>query len=274
MKYRHAFHAGNAGDVLKHVLLLALVKALRLKEGALTLLDTHAGRGLYDLAGPDAIRTNEANSGVARVLANQPPVLDDYRAAITAVQTDYGPSAYPGSPLLLAGLLRAQDRLIVNEKHPEEAALLRQALRGAPAQIHERDAYELWPALLPFETSRGLVLVDPPYEIPGEWDRIANALQYAQRVWAHGVTAIWYPVKDRAAQAAFEEKLAWLNIAKLYRVEHWLSANAPAGTFNGSGLYLINPPYAFVQKASALVEAVRAALANPDNPGRAKADWL
>ncbi|MCB2065657.1 MAG: 23S rRNA (adenine(2030)-N(6))-methyltransferase RlmJ, partial [Erythrobacter sp.] len=159
MNYRHSFHAGNSADVVKHCLLIALVRALQLKPGALTLIDTHSGCGIYDLAGDQAQRTGEAAQGVLRAFADTNPLLDDYRAAVRAVndgQTDAaGPRLYPGSPQFLAQLLRPQDFLILNEKHPEDAGALRAAMRGTPAAVHQRDAYELWLAMLPTRTPRG-----------------------------------------------------------------------------------------------------------------------
>ncbi|MFY7838265.1 MAG: 23S rRNA (adenine(2030)-N(6))-methyltransferase RlmJ, partial [Novosphingobium sp.] len=163
MNYRHSFHAGNSADVVKHSLLIALVRALQHKDSALTLIDTHAGCGLYDLGGDEAQRTGEATQGVQRVFADTNPLLDDYRAAVQAVNVDAdgggGPHLYPGSPRILAQLLRPQDALIVNEKHPQDAYALRGAMRGTSAAVHERDAYEFWLAMLPTRTPRGVVVV-------------------------------------------------------------------------------------------------------------------
>ena len=133
MNYRHSFHAGNSADVVKHSLLIALVRALQQKQGALTLIDTHAGCGLYDLDGDEARRTGEATQGVLRAFADPNPLLDDYRAAVQAVNAGVEPRLYPGSPQVLAQLLRPQDFLILNEKHPDDAYTLRGAMRGTPA---------------------------------------------------------------------------------------------------------------------------------------------
>lgn len=164
MNYRHSYHAGNSADVVKHSLLIALVRALQHKQSALTLIDTHAGCGLYDLSGDDAQRTGESAQGVLRALADPDPLLDDYRAAVQAVNSGVERQLYPGSPRILAQLLRPQDSLIVNEKHPEDAHTLRGAMRGTTAAVHVRDAYEFWLAMLPTRTPRGVVVVDPPYE--------------------------------------------------------------------------------------------------------------
>ena len=182
MNYRHSFHAGNSADVVKHSLLIELVRALQQKQSALTLIDTHAGCGLYDLRGDEAQRTGESMQGVLRAFADPNPLLNDYRAAVQAVNVGPEPHLYPGSPRILAQLLRPQDFLIVNEKHPEDAGALRRAMRGTSAAVHERDAYEFWLAMLPPRTPRGVVVVDPPYEQPDERERKIGRASCRERV--------------------------------------------------------------------------------------------
>jgi 23S rRNA (adenine2030-N6)-methyltransferase len=280
MNYRHSFHAGNSADVVKHSLLIALVRALQHKESALTLIDTHAGCGLYDLDGEAAQRTGEAEQGVLRAFADQNPLLDDYRAAVQTMNAgqamDAGarPQLYPGSPRILAQLLRPQDCLILNEKHAKDAYALRGAMRGTSAAVHERDAYELWLAMLPPRSPRGVVVVDPPYEQTDERARITATLAAACRKWAHGVTVIWYPLKDRAAHGRWKEQLRRLGIPKLLWVEHWLYDSDQPGIYNGAGLFIVNPPYAFTEGLPPLLEALRAALAPEGHRGEIAADWL
>lgn len=274
MNYRHSFHAGNSADVVKHSLLIALVRALQQKPGALTLIDTHAGCGLYDLGGEQAQRTGEAAQGVLRAFADANPLLDEYRAAVRAVNVGAEPHLYPGSPQFLAQLLRPQDLLILNEKHPEDAVALRSAMRGSPAAVHERDAYELWLALLPTRTPRGVVVVDPPYEQTDERARITATLAAAHRKWAHGVTVIWYPLKDRVTHQQWKNKLRKLDIPKFLSVEHWLYDDDQPGIYNGAGLFIVNPPYAFLQGLPPLLEALRAALAPEGHRGMIAANWL
>jgi 23S rRNA (adenine2030-N6)-methyltransferase len=274
MNYRHSFHAGNSADVVKHSLLIALVRALQRKDSALTLIDTHAGCGLYDLHGDEAGRTGEAAGGVLRAFADPNPLLDDYRAAVRAVNEGKEPRFYPGSPRILAQLLRPQDALILNEKHPEDAYALRGAMRGTSAAVHERDAYELWLAMLPTRTPRGVVVVDPPYEQTDERARITTTLAAAHRKWAHGVTVIWYPLKDRAAHLRWKDKLRRLGIPKFLTVEHWLYDADQLGLYNGAGLFIINPPFAFTQVLPPMLEALRAALAPEGHRGTITAEWL
>lgn len=274
MNYRHSFHAGNSADVVKHCLLIALVRALQQKPGALTLIDTHAGCGLYDLRGEEAGRTGEATQGVLRAFADRNPLLDDYRAAVQAVNVGAEPHLYPGSPRILAQLLRPQDFLILNEKHPQDACSLRGAMRGTRAAVHERDAYELWLAMLPTRSPRGVVVVDPPYEQTDERARITATLATAMRKWAHGVTVIWYPLKERSAHVRWKQQLGRLGIPKFLTVEHWLYDADQPGIYNGAGLFIVNPPYAFMQGLPPLLEALRAALAPEGHRGKIMADWL
>ena len=273
MNYRHSFHAGNSADVVKHSLLIALVRALQQKQSALTLIDTHAGCGLYDLNGEEAHRTGEATQGVLQAFADPNPLLDDYRAAVQAVNVEAEPQFYPGSPQILAQLLRPQDFLILNEKHAQDAATLRSAMRGTSAAVHERDAYELWLALLPPRAPRGVVVVDPPYEQLDERDRITATLAAAHRKWAHGVTVIWYPLKDRATHGQWKHQLRKLGIPKLLNVEHWLYDSDQPGIYNGAGLFIVNPPYAFTQALPPLLDALRAALAPVAHRGEIAAGW-
>ena len=274
MNYRHSFHAGNSADGVKHSLLIALVRALQIKDSALTLIDTHAGCGLYDLHGDEAGRTGEAAQGVLRAFADTNPLLDDYRAAVRAVNFGEEPQLYPGSPRFLAQLLRPQDLLILNEKHPDDAYALRGAMRGTSAAVHERDAYEFWLAMLPTRTPRGVVVVDPPYEQTDERARITATLAAAHRKWSHGVTVIWYPLKDRHTHVRWKDQLGRLGIPKMLNVEHWLYDADQPGIYNGAGLFFVNPPYAFTQGLPPLLEALRAALAPEGHRGVISAEWL
>ena len=274
MNYRHSFHAGNSADVVKHSLLIALVRALQIKESALTLIDTHAGCGLYDLHGEEAGRTGEAAQGVLRAFAEANPLLDDYRAVVQAVNVGAEPRLYPGSPRILSQLLRPQDSLILNEKHPEDVHALRGAMRGTPAAVHARDAYEFWLAMLPPRTPRGVVVVDPPYEQTDERVRINATLAAAHRKWGHGVSVIWYPLKERPTHAQWKHQLRQLGIPKFLNVEHWLYDSDQPGIYNGAGLFIVNPPYAFTQGLPPLLEALRAALAPAGHRGEISTEWF
>ncbi len=274
MNYRHSFHAGNSADVVKHSLLIALVRSLQLKQSALTLIDTHAGRGLYDLAGEEAQRTGESTHGVFKTFADPSPFLHDYRASVRAVNVGDEPRFYPGSPRILAQLVRPQDFLILNEKHPEDTYALRCVMRDTPAAVHQRDAYELWLAMVPPRTARGVVVVDPPYEQPEERACITATLAVAHRKWARGVTVIWYPLKERATHWRWKQQLRKLDIPKLLSVEHLLYDSYQLGFYNGAGLYFVNPPYAFTQALPSLLDALLVALAPKGHRGEIKTEWL
>jgi 23S rRNA (adenine2030-N6)-methyltransferase len=215
MNYRHAFHAANFADVVKHAALALLVGRLQAKEGALALLDLFAGLGVYDLESEAARKTGEAEAGLFRLWP--PPkgelgqLLAPWLAQVAALNggaTARRPKFYPGSPELLRRLLRPQDRLVLAELHEGDFATLRRRYGQDPQiAVHKRDGFEALPALVPPPERRGLVLIDPPYEQPDEGDRLARALQRAYRRWPTGVYAIWYPVKDPTALAPWLERL-------------------------------------------------------------------
>ncbi len=209
-----------------------------------------------------------------RTFADANPLLDDYRAAVQAVNAGAEPRFYPGSPRVLAQLLRPQDFLILNEKHPDDAYTLRGAMRDTSAAVHQRDAYELWLAMLPPRTARGVVVVDPPYEQTDERARITATLAAARRKWAHGVTVVWYPLKDRETHVRWKQQLRKLCIPKFLVVEHWLYDRDQPDIYNGAGLFIVNPPYAFTQALPPLLEALRAALAPEGHRGEITTDWL
>jgi 23S rRNA (adenine2030-N6)-methyltransferase len=251
LNYRHAFHAGNFGDCVKHALLVWLVRAMQRKPGGLMLLDTHAGIGRYDLNDRPAIRTGEAAAGIFRLLENTPEPLADYVALVREI------GLYPGSPALARALLRPQDRLVCCEWHPEDAATLRRAFAGdRQVAIHYRDAWEALAALLPPPERRGLVLIDPPYEAPDEFDRLATGLRAAHGRFAHGVFAAWYPIKHRAPVRAFHATLRDRAIRDIVAAQLWLREPLDAARLNGCGLLVVNPPFRFLQEAPAILAAL------------------
>ncbi|HMT37521.1 MAG TPA: 23S rRNA (adenine(2030)-N(6))-methyltransferase RlmJ [Thermomonas sp.] len=269
MNYRHAFHAGNHADVLKHIVLLALCDALVAKPGACFALDTHAGRGLYRLDGEAAGKTGEALDGIARLQAEAPhePLVQRYLAAVRACRQRHGAHAYPGSPWLLAHALRAQDRIAACELHPEESHVLREQFAGDPrVAVHQRDGYAALKALLPprqGETrfGRGLVLVDPPYEAQlDEFDIALAALREALARWPQGMVALWYPIKQRRVLAAIQRRFAALEAKSILQAELLVRPDDSPLRMNGSGMLLLNPPWQFDRTLAPALEAIRAAL--------------
>jgi 23S rRNA (adenine2030-N6)-methyltransferase len=248
VNYRHAFHAGNFGDCMKHALLVALLRALRKKPAALFVLDTHAGAGHYDLTAAPAQRTNEAANGIFRLLDQVPPALEDYMATVR------GLGLYPGSPELIRSLLRADDRLACCEAHPEDFASLRRLFHGdRQVAVHQRDAWQALKALLPPAQKRGLVLIDPPYEVPGEFARVADGLTLAHSRFPNAVLAAWYPVKHRAPVRALFDTLA---LRDVIAAELLLREPLDPGQLNGCGLLIVNPPYRFEAAAQPMLTAL------------------
>lgn len=246
MNYRHGFRAGNHADVLKHAALVAVINHIRLKPKPFFALDSHAGAGLYDLASAEALRSGEFRHGIARLLSagDLPPGLAPYVGAVRAVNPPGALTVYPGSPLLIARLKRAEDRLIACELHPHQAGLLDGALKPfARAKAEARDGYVAAKALVPPPERRGLVLIDPPFEQPGEFDAITRALVAAHRRWPTGIYLVWYPVIDRRESDRF---LAGFLAAGPRDVTcHELFVRAPqAGAgMAGSGILAVNAGY-------------------------------
>jgi 23S rRNA (adenine2030-N6)-methyltransferase len=271
VNYRHLYHAGNFADVLKHVLLVQLVRALQRKEKGLLLLDTHAGRGGYDLsraaAGDTLARRPEHPDGIGRLEAapNLPPAIADYLGLVRAYQgrhrgprsAEEGPGLrfYPGSPWLLRLLARPQDRLAFWELHPQECEALRISLGRSPHQaIQEADGYRAIESLLPPPERRGLILLDPPYEAAGEWTQVVEAVRAGLRRFPSGTYAIWYPVTDRAGPDAFLEGLAALDLPPTLVAE--LVVNPPGPGLRGCGVAILNPPWQFEAEAEASLRAL------------------
>ncbi len=247
MNYRHAFHAGNVGDVLKHVVVERVLAHLQVKPKPLFVLDTHAGPGLYDLAGAEATRTGEAAGGIDRLLAHPAPhaALAGYLDLVAQARMTRGPAAYPGSPLLAASLLRPGDRLVAVERHPQEAAALRTLLGrrpGVSVRVGE-DGYAALAGLLPPPQRRGLVLMDPPFEDRAEFGAMVAALVRAHRRFPTGVYVVWYPLKDPGAVEAFHQHVLTTGLPRALVAELWVRPLAVVQGLAGCGLLLVNPPW-------------------------------
>ena len=262
MNYRHAFHAGNHGDCLKHALLVWLLAALQRKPGPLFVLDTHAGIGQYDLADAPATRTGEAQKGILRLLENPPAPIAAYIALVNRLDL------YPGSPALIRALLRPQDRLAACELHPADHALLRRRFARDPqVAIHHRSAWEALGALLPPATGekRALVLIDPPYEAEDEFAQLAAGLAAANRRMKGAVLAAWYPIKHRAPLRALFADLKAAGLRDVVAAELHLRAPLDPTRLNGSGLLVVNPPYGFEQAAPPILESLLARLSGDED---------
>jgi 23S rRNA (adenine2030-N6)-methyltransferase len=250
VNYRHAYHAGNPADCLKHALLVALLQALRRKPAGFTVLDTHAGIGTYDLSSPQAEATGEWRTGIGRLRDHPAPVLHDY----LALAPDYG--SYPGSPAIARALLRPQDRLICCELHEADAASLRRQFgRNPQVAVHRRDGYEALAALLPPATPRGLVLIDPPYERLDEADRVVTGLRIAHARFRPGILVAWYPIKHMAPVRLLHRAVG-SELRDVIAVGFWQRPPLDPQRLNGSGLIVVNPPYGFEAKAHGILSAL------------------
>lgn len=249
MNYRHQFHAGNFADVAKHALLVLLLEALNKKPAPWCYYDTHAGAGGYDLESAAARKTSESDAGI-RHLWSRRDSLPAPLARLCRIVADLNPELqggeppryYPGSPWVAAALAREQDRLVLAELHENEAGFLRQRFRGDKhAAVHERDGYEMLQALIPPAEKRGLALLDPPYEDPGEFDKLATELIAAAGRWSGGVYALWYPLKEETATKRFLRAVERSGLRKLLLTE--LRLPSTPGALAGSGLLILNPPW-------------------------------
>ena len=252
MNYRHIYHAGNICDVVKHSVLTVLLGRLLEKDKPIFALDTHAGIGLYDLLDARAAKTDEAKEGIFRLLKSAPiSELAPFYVLLQKLNPNWVPGNpesasafryYTGSPYIINHFMRPEDRLVATELHEDDHRDLQYVFHDKPqTHIHHRDGYEALKAFLPPPEKRGLVLIDPPYEKPDEFDRLPLIISEAYKRWPQGQFVIWYPIKDRPTIWSFHEKLVALNIPKILSAEFIFQEELRADRLNGSGLILINP---------------------------------
>ncbi len=248
LSYRHAFHAGNHADVLKHVIELQLLQYLNLKDKPYWMIDTHAGAGLYALDQGYAVKNAEYADGIARLWQRDdlPGPLADYVAAVRELNPDGALKVYPGSPWLAMQYMRQQDQLRLFELHPADSSLLR---KNVPAtnrrvRIDVADGFSGLKALLPPPSRRGLVLIDPPYEDKQDYQRVSVVLRDALQRFETGIYAVWYPLLQRRESQLFAESLKRLPVQNWLNVS--LTVHRPAADgfgMHGSGMFIINPPW-------------------------------
>lgn len=244
LSYQHIYHAGNLADVQKHALLAWMLSYLTQKDKPLSYIETHAGRGLYQLDAPEALKTGEAAAGINRVLGDGAlPQGHPLLGALKACKDQHGEASYPGSPLIAAHLLRAQDSLHFAELHPGEHAALRQALPRGRAKLHQQDGFELVQSLAPPTPRRGLLLIDPSYEIKSDYARIPAIVANLHRKWNVGVIALWYPVLKDGSHAAMVRALEKKNLPGALRHEVKFPPARDGHRMIGSGMFLINAPF-------------------------------
>ena len=261
MNYRHAYHAGNFADVLKHLALTLVIEHLKLKPAPFRIVDTHAGVGIYDLGSVEAEKTGEWRDGIGRVLdcSHIPVAVTDvigpYLAAVRALNRRGAVTRYPGSPELARRLMRDTDRLVANELHAADCASLRRAMAGdARVKVMELDAWVAIKSLLPPRERRGLVLIDPPFEETGELERMLDGLTAATRRFATGTFMLWYPIKDPRPVARFHARARQSGFAKLLVAEQTIRDARDATRLNGSGLLVVNPPFTLADRLATVQE--------------------
>jgi 23S rRNA (adenine2030-N6)-methyltransferase len=291
MNYRHAFHAGNFADVMKHAVLVRILVHLRAKPAAFRVIDTHAGAGRYDLRGLEAERSPEWRDGIGRLVdakigQEAGALLAPYLDAVAACNRGGGLGVYPGSPALAQAFLRPQDRLIACELEPNAAAALTHHLRGdARSKAIAIDGWTALNAYVPPKERRGLVLIDPPFEDAGDFPRLAQALEGAHRKWAGGTYLLWYPVTERTAPDALARRLARGGMAKILRAELRVavprSRVQPRSALEEScgdrlgacAIIVVNPPWTLADELAVLLPALVATL-SPGGAGSHRVDWL
>lgn len=279
MNYRHAYHAGNFADVVKHVVLARLLEYLKQKDKAFRVVDTHAGIGRYDLSSLEAQKTGEWQDGIGRLInasfaAPVAALLAPYLEAVRSLNPEGGIQKYPGSPLIARHLMRKQDRLSAIELHPKDAAKLRTLFAGDfQARIIELDGWLALGAHLPPKEKRGLVLIDPPFEEAGEFDRLVDGLVTAHKRWPGGIYALWYPIKDRRAIIAFRKALKQSGIPKILDIEFEIRPASSEPSLDGSGMVVINPPFTLEGELRTVLPALHKLLA-VEKPAHWTLEWL
>lgn len=248
LSYRHAFHAGNHADVLKHFVEMQLLRYLAQKDKPFWYIDTHAGAGCYALDSGYATQNAEYESGIARLWQRDdlPAALADYVALVKGINPDGQMSLYPGSPLVAQELLREQDRMRLFELHPTDSDILHENFAGHGSQVlmQTADGFGALKALLPPPPRRALVLIDPPYEDKRDYQRVVTALCDGLKRFANGVYAVWYPQLQRTEARELPEELKHLQVKSWLHVALTVQTPSEDGFgMHGSGMFVLNPPW-------------------------------
>jgi 23S rRNA (adenine2030-N6)-methyltransferase len=273
MNYRHAFHAGNFADVFKHIIIARILTHLREKIAPFRVIDTHAGEGLYDLAGEEASRTGEWRDGIGRLAGAKLPadaaeLMAPYFSALHACNRADELRHYPGSPALARHLMRPQDRLVACELEPRAARTLSRHLRGAATvKVVHIDGWIALNAYVPVKERRGLVIVDPPFEQPDDLIRLADEVTAAHRKWPTGIYLMWYPVKGRDGPDRFIKRLRHAGLDKCLRAEFTVASPGPAGGLSACGVIVVNPPWRLATEIRTLAPALLNALGRDSGRG-------
>ena len=262
LSYRHAFHAGNFADLIKHVVLVEILEHLVRKATPFEYIDTHAGAGLYDLHSAAALKLREYAGGIGRLQPQDYPEMARYFEVIQAFNAADELAFYPGSPAIAGYFLRPQDRAWLFELHPRDYELLRANLAGnRRMKVQCQDGFEGLQALLPPTSRRGLVLIDPSYEVKSDYDLVVDRLLAACRKFSHGIYALWYPVVERRRIDELEARIAGSGIRNVQRFELGVSPDSAARGMTAAGMLVVNPPWKLLEKMAGLLPRLAPALA-------------
>ena len=252
LSYQHLYHAGNLADVHKHALLAWVLEYMTAKDKPLSYLETHAGRGLYDLTAPEAAKTGEAQAGIARLLPRFAPA-HPYARMIAATRAVHGAAAYPGSPLIAAGLLRGQDKITLAELHPREFAALEQAMAGTGAQVLRTDGLALARAWAPPTPRRGVLMIDPSYEVKEDYATLPPLLALIRRKWNVGVLILWYPVLTSGLHAPMIAQIR-ADHPDVAVFEQTFPPIRDGHRMVGTGLVVVNAPFGMAEEAARVAQ--------------------
>lgn len=285
MNYRHAFHAGNFADVIKHITLARILTYLHEKPAAFRVIDTHAGAGLYDLTSDEAERGGEWRTGIARLMQARlsdsvMTLVAPYLDIVRAFNPQRDLTAYPGSPLIARALLRPQDRLVACELEPKARKQLIRALHRDPqGRVVDLDGWMALPAFVPPNERRGLVLVDPPFENRDEFTRLADGFAAAHEKWPTGIYMLWYPIKERRAAETLADRVGRVanagggSDAKCLRVEFSVAPQTTESGLVSTGLLIVNPPWTLAGELKAILHELEKPLGQ-GGAGRFRVDAL
>lgn len=275
LSYRHSFHAGNHADVLKHIVQSLILNALQQKDKPFVYHDTHSGVGRYDLTHEWSEKTGEYKQGIARIWQQNvtPYAIESYLAAIKALNNGDTLRYYPGSPRVARAHLRPQDRMVLTELHPSDYPLLEQEFqRDRQVSIYKEDGFTRLKASLPPKERRGLVLIDPPYELAKEYRDVVQAIAQSYKRWSTGIYAIWYPVVNRCDIDDMLEGLANLGIRKILQIELGVAPDTNERGMTASGMIVINPPWKLESEMQEILPFLKQAIAPVT--GHFKVEWV
>ncbi|AVH31606.1 23S rRNA (adenine(2030)-N(6))-methyltransferase RlmJ [Vibrio fluvialis] len=275
LSYRHSFHAGNHADVVKHIVQSLILSALQQKDKPFVYHDTHSGVGRYDLTHEWSEKTGEYKQGIARLWQQTevPEDIHSYLEAIKALNDDGELRYYPGSPRVARAHLRSHDRMVLTELHPSDYPLLEQEFhRDRQVAIFKEDGFARLKGSLPPKERRGLVLIDPPYELAKEYRDVVQAIAQSYKRWATGIYAIWYPVVNRCDIDDMIEGLQGLGIRKILQIELGVSPDTNERGMTASGMIVINPPWKLESQMQSILPFLKEAIAPAT--GHYKVDWI